>query len=166
MKERSQAMPKLILMLSVGLIAWMGLSGWTHGAVGTTGSNVAQVDRTSEWACPSPTGTTGQFYDIPDLALSLTTTGGPVLLMVNFTFHGAVGASAYWLEPVIDGQQKSADRMSWQTGTDTEIDNAAYQRVYALPAGAHPVGLRMSCQNQITILRGWLTVYELPAVKK
>jgi hypothetical protein len=155
-----------MLPLGVVVIALLGLRGGASGALGTTPPNVAQVDRTSNWACPSPTGTTGDFFDIPDLALSLTTTGGPVLLLVNFSFHGAVGASAYWLDPVIDGQQKSQDRLFWQTGTDTEIDNAAYQRLYPLPAGPHTFGLRMSCQNQITLLRHWLTVYELPAVKK
>lgn len=158
-------MPTYLLKLGVVMMALMVLRGGAYGAAGTTPANVAQVDRTSEWACPSPTGTTGTFYDIPDLALALTTAGGPVLLLANFTFHGAVGASAYWLDPVIDSQQKSGDRMSWQTGNDTEIDNSAYQRLYPLPAGAHTFGLRMSCQNQITILRGWLTVYELPPVK-
>jgi hypothetical protein len=79
--------------------------------VGTTGPNAAQVDRTTAWDCPTPTGTTGTFYDVPGLALALTTSGGPVLLMVNFDFRCNASAG-FWFDLVIDGQQLSADRLS------------------------------------------------------
>ena len=121
----------------------------------------------SGWVCPTPTGTTGTFFEVPGLALSLTTTGGPVLFMVNFNFHGpgTSPGAGFWFDPVIDGQQQSADRLSWQTGLDSEVDVFSYHRVYALPAGPHSFAARMSCQSQITVFRGWLTVYELPLVK-
>jgi hypothetical protein len=159
-------MQKLTPKLEAVLVTVILLVCWGQSFAAILAPNWAQVDLTETWPCPTPTGTTGTFFDVPGLALSLTTTGGPVLLTVNFTFHAAVGASAYWLEPVIDGEQKSADRLSWQTGNDTEIDNSVFQRVYALPAGSHTFAVRMSCQNQISVLRGWLTVYALPAVKK
>jgi len=85
--------------------------------------------------------------------------------MIDLSWHGTVGTGV-WLEPVIDGQQRSADRLSWQTGNDGFLDIVAFQRVYPLPAGTHTFGVRLSGQNTLTLHRGWLTVYELPAVKK
>jgi hypothetical protein len=122
----------------------------------------------SGWVCPSPSGTTGTFFDVLGLALSLTTTGGPVLFMVNFNFHGpgTSPGSALWFEPLIDGVQQSADCLSWHTGLDSEIDVFSYHRVYDLPAGTHTFAARMSCQSMITVFRGWLTVYELPAIRR
>lgn len=122
----------------------------------------------SGWVCPSPSGTTGTFFDVPGLALSLTTSGGPVIFMVNFNFHGpgTSPGAAFWFEPLIDGVQQSAYRLSWQTGLDSEIDVFSYHRVYELPAGTHTFAARMSCQSVITVFRGWLTVYELPAVRR
>ena len=97
----------------------------------------------------------------------MTTTGGPVLFMVNFNFHGpgTSPGAGFWFEPVIDDGQRGADRLSWQTGLDSEIDTFSYQRVYEVLAGTHTFKARMSCQSVITVFRGWMTVYELPVVK-
>ena len=154
-----------VVMLWV-VLAWAGQPS-------TQPPNWDQVDvfgltLESGWVRPSPSGTTGTFFDVPGLALSLTTSGGPVLFMVNFNFHGpgpSPGA-AFWFEPMIDGVQQNADRLSWQTGLDSEIDVFSYHRVYELPAGTHTFAARMSCQSVITVFRGWLTAYELPAIRR
>jgi hypothetical protein len=160
-----------VLVVVISLVCW-GRS--VAAAPGSGEANVGQVDvfgvamEAGSWACPTPTGTTGDFFDIPGLALSLTTAGGPVLVLVQFNFYapGTSPGSGFWFEPVIDGVQRSADRQSWQTGLDSEVEVFNYQRVYALPAGAQRFAARMSCQSSITVFRGWMTVYELPAVKK
>jgi hypothetical protein len=100
----------------------------------SSGANVAQVDRTTTWVCPSPTDTTGDFFDVPDVALSLTTSGGPVLLMINLSWQSTAGTGV-WLEPVIDGQQRSIDRLSWQTDNDGCVDMVLFQRVYSISGG-------------------------------
>jgi hypothetical protein len=41
-----------------------------------------------------------------------------------------------------------------------------YHRVYELEAGTYTFKARMSCQNQIHVFRGWITVYGLPAVRR
>ena len=91
-----------------------------------------------------------------------------MLFMVNFNFHGpgTSPGAAFWFEPMIDGVQQNADRLSWQTGLDSEIDVFSYHRVYELPAGTHTFAARMSCQSVITVFRGWLTAYELPAIRR
>jgi hypothetical protein len=157
------------MLAIVTLVAGMA---WA-GQLSTQPPNIGQVDvfgltLESGWVCPSPTGTTGEFFDVPGLALSLTTSGGPVLFLVNFNHHGpgTSPGAAFWFEPLIDGVQKSADRLSWQTGTDSEIDVFSYHRVYPLPAGPHTFAARMSCQSTVTVFRGWLTVYELPAIRR
>jgi hypothetical protein len=167
-------MPKMRSTLGAVVLAILTvLLGWGLAtAANPEAANFGQVDvfgltLESGWVCPTPTGTTGTFFEVPGLALSLTTTGGPVLFMVNFNFHGpgTSPGAGFWFDPVIDGQQQSADRLSWQTGLDSEVDVFSYHRVYALPAGPHTFAARMSCQSQITVFRGWLTVYELPLVK-
>ena len=154
-----------VVILLVGL-AWAG-------RLSPQPPNWDQVDvfgltLESGWVCPSPSGTTGTFFDVPGLALSLTTAGGPVLVMVNFNFHGpgTSPGAGFWFEPLIDGVQQGTDRLSWQTGLDSEIDVFSYHRVYELPAGTHTFAARMSCQGVITVFRGWLTAYELPSVRK
>jgi hypothetical protein len=119
----------------------------------------------SGWVCPTPTGT---FFDVPGMVQSLKTNGGPVLCMVNFNFYGpgTSPGAAFWFEPLIDGVQQSADRLSWQTGNDSEIDVFSYHRIYELLEGTHTFAARMSCQSVITVFRGWLTAYELPAVPR
>jgi hypothetical protein len=160
-----------LTMTTAVIVCWIGLS-WA-GQPGTQPPNWDQVDvfgltLESGWVCPSPSGTTGTFFDVPGLAQSLTTTGGPVLFMVNFNFHGpgTSPGAGFWFEPLIDGAQQSADRLSWQTGMDSEIDVFSYHRVYELTAGTHTFAARMSCQSMITVFRGWLTVYELPAIRR
>jgi hypothetical protein len=149
-----------IMIAALTLVAGLAGAGQPE-----TPANWAQVDRTETWVCPTPTGTTGTFFDVPGLALSFSTRGGPVMLKIHFSWHGTAGTGV-WLEPVIDGQQLGADRLSWQTGNDGFLDIIAFERVYPLPAGSHTFGVRLSCQNTLTLLRGWLTVYELPSVRR
>jgi hypothetical protein len=160
------------LIVLTGLLFW-GLPA-EAAAPGSSGANVGQVDvfgltLESGWVCPTPSGTTGEFFDVPGLALSLTTSGGPALILVQFNFFAPTPSpgSAFWFEPVIDGVQRGADRQAWQTGgAGSSIELFSYHRAYPLPAGTHTFAARMSCQSHITVFRGWLTVYELPAVRK
>ena len=46
------------------------------------------------------------------------------------------------------------------------MDIVAFQRVDSLSAGTHRVGVRLSGQHTLTLHQCWLTVYELPSVKK
>jgi hypothetical protein len=127
-------------------------------------ANFGQVDvfgltLESGWVCPNAQGT---FFDIPGLALSLTTGGGPVMLIAQLNWRAA-GTSGWQFHPVIDGVAHDEDRQSWQTGMDSELDTTAYVRVYQLPAGTHTFSTQMSCLNDVVVFRSWLTVYELPA---
>jgi hypothetical protein len=158
--------------VAMAAVAWLTGLAWA-GQPSTQPPNWEQVDvfgltLESGWICPSPSGTTGTFFDVPGLTQGLRTTGGPVLFMVNFNFHGpgTSPGAGFWFEPVIDGVQQGADRLSWQTGLDSEIDVFSYHRVYELPAGTHTFGARMSCQSTITVFRGWLTLYELPFTQR
>jgi hypothetical protein len=76
----------------VAVILWCGWSVWA-GQPSTQPPNWDQVDvfgltLESGWVCPTPTGTTGTFSDVPGLTTSLTTSGGPVLILVQFNFFG------------------------------------------------------------------------------
>jgi len=75
-------MPLAISMLGAVLLATptfmcVGILGAAAAPRGGS-AHVAQVDRTTTWVCPSPTGTTGDSFDVPDVALSLTASGSPI----------------------------------------------------------------------------------------
>jgi hypothetical protein len=128
-----------------------------------TPPNWDQVDRTSPWTCPTPSGTTGDWFTLPDFDASLTTTGGPVLLSLTLTVSGLQHGSAFWLSPVVD-DQRQPQRMDWQTVGG--VDTITVQRVYPLPAGTYSFEVAMSCQFLVEVTRGWLTVYELPSSRR
>jgi hypothetical protein len=159
-------------VVGLGLVGLLGLRLVAMAAAPSSGANVGQVDInispefTATWLCPPGPSTMvkGPFTDVPGLALSLTTGGQPVLVMINITLHGTAG-TGFWFDPVIDGQSMSQDRMAWQTGNDGFGDLFSFHRVYSLPAGTHTFGARMSCQNELLVYRAWLTVYELPPTK-
>jgi hypothetical protein len=126
------------------------------------GPNVAQVDRVSAWVCPASTTTPPTFTGIPDLALSLTTQGGPLLMMVIIdtpTFWG--GGEGILFEPVINGQQMSGDRLSISR-TNNWLWPFSFTRVYLLPAGTYTLSASLAClSNPASLGRAWLTAYEL-----
>jgi hypothetical protein len=133
-------------------------------------ANVGQVDvfgltLESGWQCPNNPGV---FQAVPGMALSLSTSGGPIMYIVNFNFHGSGTSpgSGFQFHPVIDGTPFDQDRLGWQTGLDSEVDTFAYTRVYAVPPGSHVFSAEMACQSDLIVFRGWMTVYELPSVKR
>jgi hypothetical protein len=67
---------------------------------------------------------------------------------------------------VIDGQAQ--DPLLWQLrlGGAEEAGVIAASRLHLLAAGGHTFSVRISCKNPWVILNGWLTVYELPAVRR
>jgi hypothetical protein len=65
------------LLIGVGLLAMTMGASLAHAAAQGS-ANTAQMDGTSDWTCPNPSGTTGEWFDVPAVAASLTTNGGPV----------------------------------------------------------------------------------------
>jgi hypothetical protein len=146
-------------------------------APGSSGPNVGQVERleldpASGWPCPNllnPTRTDNQLFEIPGLTLSITTTGNPVLVAVMMNVRG--GSESLFWSLIIDGQGRNQDEMTHvltpaPAGTLLG-DTLNYHRVISLAAGAHTIGVGMSCAGTtIVVYRSWLTAYELPMVKK
>ena len=159
-------MPTLEATLIVVLMAaWVG--GWaTPSWAADERANVAQADLVNDWACPvggSPT-------TMPDLHLAIVTTGGP--LMVGLTLNiqnplSFIEADAL-ITPIIDGAPRTDEMLRFQIphGEDRAgFGVFAFSRVYPVPAGTHTVSWQAFCLSQLTVLRGWTTVYELPLVK-
>jgi hypothetical protein len=155
-----------VLMAMIVLVSW----GQGAAAVQQDAANFGQVDTggpvevQGTWHCPLSPIDAPIDTDVPGLQMSLGTQGGPVPLMLTFTFWGDVNAG-FWLEPVIDGQQHHQDYVAWQNSIAT-VDAVAFQRIYPLLAGVHTIGWRIRCGNNTLILqRAWTTAYELPLVK-
>lgn len=123
--------------------------------------NIHQVDLAPGPECP----THGVVGDVPGLALSVDTTGGPVLLMYTVQFNGNPTASITpW--PVIDGVTQPSGQRDRAIGDFSgQIADVTFSRVYTVPSGAHTFGRRATCQSQVVFAAGWLTVYELPKSK-
>jgi hypothetical protein len=100
--------------------------------------------------------------DVPGLALSLNTTGGPVLMLYTVEFvAGPTGAIT--LVPVIDGVIDTEGSRNRAIGDFSgQVADVTFSRVYALGLGTHTFALRAICQSQVIFRKGWLTVYELP----
>jgi hypothetical protein len=158
MLRRTRLCGGLILALTV--FAGMAVAGQS-----TTPPNWAQVDRTAAWICPTPSGTTGGWFTIPEFPGSITTMGGPVRLSITLTWVGYDPRSAWWLSPVIDSQRQP-ERLDWQTCCGGEVDSVNFERIYQLSAGQHSFAVALRCQNTLEVLRGWLTLYELPSTRR
>ena len=73
------------------------------------------------------------------------------------------------ITPLIDDIPRTADMLRFQIphGEDRAgFGVFAFSRLYPVPPGAYTVSWEAACLSQLTVLRGWLTVYELPPVKK
>ena len=128
-------------------------------------ANVAQVDLFNDFSCFGSTPTA-----IPDLHLSITTTGGPLLVGLNMNIQNPltmIEADAL-ITPIIDSVSRTADMLRFQIphGEDRAgFGVFAFSRVYFVPAGTHTLSWEASCLSQLTVLRSWTMAYELPLVK-
>jgi hypothetical protein len=154
-----------VLMALTGLVCWGTLSA--AAAPGTSAPNVAQVDLVDDWACPVGSSPT----TIPDLRLSITTSGGPLMVGLTLNIQNPltqIEADAL-ITPLIDGGPRTDEMLRFQIphGEDRAgFGVFAFSRVYLVPAGTHTVSWEAACLSQLTVLRGWLTVYEVPPMKK
>jgi hypothetical protein len=136
---------------------------FTVSAVNALAQNVAQVDGIIGVECAFTHGLVG---DVPGLALSLKTTGNPVLVIYTVQFNGNPTAGIT-LWPVIDGvTQTSGQRDRFIGDFSGQVADVTFSRIYALKRGSHTFGLRATCQSQVIFSTSWLTVYELPKDKK
>jgi hypothetical protein len=149
-------------VLVIAAVALLSGLSWA-GQPSPPPPNVAQVDRTTEWTCPTPTGTHGDWFNVPDLVASLTTTGNPVLVTIVLEFIGEQPASSPQLSPVIDGVRQP-QKLDWHTSSGGEVATITFSRLYVLPAGQHTFAAALTCQNLVVVVRGWLTLYELPSM--
>jgi hypothetical protein len=147
-------------MLATLLVALTLSTGMAFGAPPVGSANVAQVDVTTPWGCPTT------FTNIP-LSLALTTDGGPVL--VTFTINTPTswpGGEGILFEPVIDGQPIPGDQLT-VSNSNNWLWPFVFTRVYSLSAGTHTVGGRLAClTNAATMGRAWLYAYELPLIRR
>jgi hypothetical protein len=140
-------------------VLWGSCGVWAAPSPDTP--NVAPVDLPQEFQCPSG----GQTVEIPDLTLSLQTFGTPVLLMFILNFQASPNGNIN-MRPVIDGLAPIGDRLARAIGSFSgQRDILPFTRLYRLPAGLHTFGVEMNGQAGISVFNGWMTVYELPAVK-
>ena len=142
----------LIAAASLTTMAWAGQP--------EPSANVAQVDVTAPWTCPTT------FTNIP-VSLALTTEGGPILVTLTInppTFWG--GGERILFEPVIDGQPIPGDQLT-VSNSNNWLWPFVFTRVYSLSAGTHTVGGRLAClTNAATMGRAWLYAYELPLIRR
>jgi len=128
----------------------------------THAQNVAQVDGTQGGQCSEH----GVLSDVPGLALSLETTGNPVLIMYTVQFN-ASPTGEMTLFTVIDGVTQASGQRDRAIGDFSgQTADVTFSRVYALARGLHTFGLRATCQSSVVFATTWLTVYELPKSKQ
>ena len=123
---------------------------------------MAQVDGTQGGQCSEH----GVLSDVPGLALSLETTGNPVLIMYRVQFN-ASPTGEMTLFTVIDGVTQASGQRDRAIGDFSgQTADVTFSRVYALARGLHTFGLRATCQSSVVFATTWLTVNELPKSKQ
>jgi hypothetical protein len=150
----------------MGLLAMVMGARVVYGAPAQGSANVAQADLFVEqvWNCtPSPSAST--FTDIPELSVSLSTRGGPVLVMLVLNANTPFNAPFRFVG-VVDGVEQSQDALLVYPQGHGGYEVLTSTRVYALTAGAHVFGVRAACMDFGQVVRGWITAYELPLIKK
>jgi hypothetical protein len=148
--------------LRVGMLATAALSVAALSVGSATAQNVAQAELAPGGAvCPR----NGQTEIIPGLKLTLETSGRPVLVSYVIGFASGPQGNLH-LIPVINNifdVPRQLDRAIGDFLASGQRDVVSFSYVYALAAGTHTFALCYSdCQSQIEVIRGWLTVYELP----
>lgn len=116
----------------------------------------------TEIACIAPV--TNVYLGFPDLALTLTTNGNPVLVYFSVEVDNPHGGRTIQLRPVIDGTPPDGSNFSVRHNNGDNngtISNLSMLRVYPLAAGTHTFGVQYSCTAGSIGIRRWLTVYEL-----
>src|SRR5262245_10554397 len=97
--------------------------------------NVAQVDGV---VGGPECSTGGVVVDVPGLALSLKTTGNPVLIMYTVQFNAnPTGGITLW--PVIDGVTQSSGQRDRLVGTG-QVADVTFSRIYEIERGEHTFG--------------------------
>ena len=139
------------------------LAGLASGAAPIGSANVGQTDMEA-WPCPSASFPPPIFSDMP-IGLSLTTTGGPVLLTLSLTTETGASSGDAFIRFSADQQAVNAPALRWPPATQELV---SLTRVVPVTAGVHTFGAQMACLtagNAVTVT-GWLTVYELPLIRK
>jgi hypothetical protein len=141
------------LIVGVSLVTLL----FTLGATEADAQNVAQVDGAGALSCP----VSGVVGDVPGLALSLETTGNPVLVIYTVQFIASpTGQITLW--PVIDGVTQTSGQRDRAIGDFSgQTADVTFSRVYEVARGPHTFGLRATCQSGVVFSTRWLTVYEL-----
>lgn len=101
----------LVCGLAVALAAV--ISWWMPAMAAQEDVNVAQVDLFTDWACPVQNIPA---TPIPDLHLSITTTGGPLLVGLNLNIQNPltmIEADAL-ITPIINGTPQSNEMFRFQ----------------------------------------------------
>lgn len=153
--QRTTSISLLLMTLSCASLTWAGQRDSTP-----LPANVGQVDFDGNWYCPSA-NTFPTFVDVP-VSLSLTTTGGPVLVSFTLNMDALGQYTMLMLSPVADEQSINADVAVYiyTRGLVT------LTRVVILPAGVHSFGVKMACEYSAAVASAWLTAYELPSIPR
>jgi hypothetical protein len=46
------------------------------------------------------------------------------------------------------------------------VDSLTYTRIFPPSAGPHTIAAEAACQGETIVFRGWVSAYELPAVRR
>jgi len=128
-------------------------------AIPASAQNVLQAEIPGGVTCP-------RFVEefIPGLDLTLTTSGRPVEVSYVIGFSSSPQGIIH-LIPVINGIKLVDDQLDRAIGDflgSGQRDTVSFSKVYWLPRDTHTFALIFTCQSAIDLVRGWLTVNELP----
>lgn len=158
-KDLSTILWSILILVSLSSLAWAGQRDLLP-------PNVGQVDLVEDWRCPvtypyNPNDGDQLIFTPFPLSVSLTTTGGPVLLSLVLSVTGTYTTTLI----LTADQSASGTGLVW----GYYQPQATVTRIMAVPAGTHTFGAMIACANggdPAWVTQAWLSVYELPSVAR
>jgi hypothetical protein len=157
-----------VAIVVLGLFGIAYPQGGTRSAgPGIPSANVAQSTpffNGQTYQCPT---TSSSPTEVPGLGVSLSTNGGPVLVMLGFGIFGVGSASSMVMTPMVDQVWQGNETVPWAVprGAEEMEDIIGTQGLYHVPAGVHSFSAGLVCGGSITLFYARLIVYELPGVE-
>jgi hypothetical protein len=151
----------------LSLITALSLTTVTFAAAPAGSANWGQADLPQPVACPTnyPPGSPLTFVGLP--GVSLTTAGGPVLLLANVETFSQSGYGFIIVDLLVDGSSIGGSlEQQFLNGAPVSL---SLSRAVSVNAGAHTFGARVACPDNgdaVNVRRAWVTAYELPLIRK
>jgi hypothetical protein len=119
-----------------------GTSAFGAVQTGDMAANAATQSGSAVGSTSGPSTTSTTYVDIPEMSVTLTTTGGDLIAWFSGVFYNSVASNVTYAALSLDGASEVAQRYVAPSGAAEQIPIATIYRFAAPAAGSHTVKAR------------------------